>query len=423
MAEGSCGDAVFEVAAGNHHRRGAVVSAACGCDCRRACGCDCDCDSGCDCDCGAECRCGEGKAFWELDDTGSRARQVPVQWVCDCAGCRLYWRVDGLSPGQLRRYLLTSAGCDAAPSAWDTAGCACGCPAGGGVHVALQPGEQADFATGGQTFTSYVFRGGIARPYCYPVLGPGGLEVTNLTPPDHVHHKSMYVAQGEVNGQDNWSEMPGHASTVNTGVKVVAQGPVLGAIRSGNDWMAADGRKLLREVTRITVYDAGPDARRMDWRILWRADYGGVHFGDTKEAGTIAVRVAESMEESRGGRIVNAHGGVSEAECWGKRSPWVDYHGPVGDQVLGIALFDHPDNLRHPTWWHVRSYGLFTANEWGLHDFTGDWAKRGDYVLPAGQALAFNFRVYIHRGCHREADVAGRYLDYAAPPEVRRLEA
>ena len=60
--------------------------------------------------------------------------------------------------------------------------------------------------------------------------------------------------------------------------------------------------------------------------------------------------------------------------------------------IGGIAIFDHPENLRYPTTWHVRNYGLFTANQWGIHDFTGDWSQRGDLTLEEGDALTF----YLH---------------------------
>ena len=33
---------------------------------------------------------------------------------------------------------------------------------------------------------------------------------------------------------------------------------------------------------------------------------------------------------------------------WGKRSRWVAYHGPIDGQEVGVAIFDHPENPRHP---------------------------------------------------------------------------
>lgn len=287
----------------------------------------------------------------------------------------------------------------------------------------VTPGEgRYDFAVSGKPFTSYLVGAEHARPHCLPVYGPGGVEVTRSQPGDHVHHRSIYVAQGSINGYDNWSEEPGHARTVNRSCAETAEGPVCAQLLAENDWETPEGRKLLAETTRLTVYHLPGEARLMDWDITWTAAYGGVFFGDTKEAGTLSVRVAESMRVDRGGRMVNGYGGVGEAECWGQPAPWVDYSGVSEGRHVGLALFDHPANFRYPTPWHVRDYGLFTANCWGLHDFTGDWSVRGDYALPAGQSLHWTFRMYLHEGDEQSAQVGPRWLDFAYPPQVTVLD-
>jgi len=334
--------------------------------------------------------------------------------VGSCSGCCsesavVSLIVDRLAAGLTRRYqaeIVDSGGC-----------CDCGC-GGSGVSLTHVPGSRVDLEIGGKLFTSYVVKEGIARPYCYPIIGPGGVGMTNLGPSDHPHHRSMYVAQGEVNGHDNWSELEGHACTVNKSLEVVAQGAVMGALRAAGDWVTASGQPILEERVCLCTWNLPGSARLLDWEITWAARYGGVFLGDTKEAGTLAVRVAESMEGRYTGLITNGYGGVTERETWGKRAPWCDYSGEVDGRKVGLAIFDHPSNLRYPTHWHVRDYGLFTVNQWGIHDFTGDWAQRGDYALPAGQELRFRFRVYIHEGGASEARVGDRFHDWATPPDV-----
>lgn len=48
------------------------------------------------------------------------------------------------------------------------------------------------------------------------------------------------------------------------------------------------------------------------------------------------------------GRLVNARGDRDQA-AWGKRAEWCDYHATREGKIYGIAIFDHPQNLRHPT--------------------------------------------------------------------------
>ena len=83
--------------------------------------------------------------------------------------------------------------------------------------------------------------------------------------------------------------------------------------------------------------------------------------------------------------------------------------------MVGIAIFDHPKNPRHPTWWHVRSYALFAANPFGKHDFEklAD-PKAGDMTIPAGGSTTFRWRFYFHMGDEKAGKVAEHFKEYAA---------
>ena len=84
----------------------------------------------------------------------------------------------------------------------------------------------------------------------------------------------------------------------------------------------------------------------------------------------------------------------------------------MNGKTIGIAIFDHPDNPRHPTTWHVRDYGLFAANPFGLHDFEKNLNTRGDLVIPKGQEVTFRYRFYLHEGDEQQAKVADTYKEY-----------
>jgi hypothetical protein len=125
------------------------------------------------------------------------------------------------------------------------------------------------------------------------------------------------------------------------------------------------------------------------------------------------------MEVRHGGRIENSYGGVNEGETWGKRAHWCDYSGPAEGNIVGIAVFDSPKSFRYPTYWHVRDYGLMTANPFGLSYFYNDPHRRGDHTLPSGETLFFSYRLYIHPGDAAQARVAERYHDFVNPPVIK----
>ncbi len=276
----------------------------------------------------------------------------------------------------------------------------------------------------GQLFTEYFYKD-VPRPYCYPLIGPGGVAMTRNFPmknvpgetQDHPHHRSLWFAHGSVNGHDFWSEQKDFGKTVHEDFLEVKSGAKVGVIRERNKWVAADGTVVCTDERTLRFYNPGTAHERLiDFEITLKASQGDVTFGDTKE-GTMAVRVAETMRlksEPEHGHIVNSNG-VRDDQTWGKRADWCDYYGPVEGKTVGIAIFDHPQNPRHPTWWHVRDYGLFAANPFGLHDFEKQQPKdAGQLTVPAGQSLTFRYRVYLHEGDEQQASVAEHYRQYVS---------
>ena len=268
--------------------------------------------------------------------------------------------------------------------------------------------ERVEFTVAGLPFTSYVFGDPAAsRPSFFPLIGPAGAAMTRGFPmralpgetTDHPHHRSLWAAYGEVDGADNWGDGRGHAWTRHR--SLLPQTPdAPGRMAAHADWEADDGRLLCRERLEIHILPLVDDARLVDWRLTLTApDDRPVHFGDTKEGGLCALRVASVLDGKRGGRIENAEGGAGEKACWGKRSRWCDYSGrhPEANGTVGMAILDHPASFRHPTAWHVRDYGLFAANPFGLGTFSGG-QEDGAYVLPAGESLTFRYAVLIHAG-------------------------
>ena len=109
----------------------------------------------------------------------------------------------------------------------------------------------------------------------------------------------------------------------------------------------------------MTFY-SDPKLRTIDFVITLTAAQDVV-FGDTKE-GAFAIRLADAFTEKKGCKIVDADGRTKMVEVWGKRSNWVDYSADVDGEKFGVAIFDHPSNLNHPTYWHARDYGLFALD-------------------------------------------------------------
>ena len=318
----------------------------------------------------------------------------------------------------------------------------CAVQAAAGNNVKLtRADDRVRVEIGGQLFTEYIFKGG-PKPYLYPVLAADGTEMMRHFPmkgkggvpgevEDHPHHRSLWFTHGAVNGVDFWAEsdFAKQGKIVNESVEQSVKDNVA-TIRSRNKWVGPDGTVHLTDETTIRIQGV-PEGRYLDYEVTLKAPKDKpVVFGDTKE-GAMAIRLplwmtpthkqGKSVHEGKG-VIVNAEG-IRETDSskkknddtWGKRSTWVDYHAPKDGKVYGVAMFDHPKNPRHPTWWHVRSYALFAANPFGQHDFENlKDPKAGDFTIPAGQSATFRWRFYFHLGDEKAAKVAEKYKEYAA---------
>jgi hypothetical protein len=232
---------------------------------------------------------------------------------------------------------------------------------------------------------------------------------------DHPHHRSLWFAHGAVNGHDFWSEEKDFGKTVHERFLAIKSGTDDAVISSSNNWIAADG-KLICTDDRTLRFSRGakPSERIIDFDITLHALNTELVLGDTKE-GTMSIRIAETMRlkgKVGHGHIVNAAGDRDD-NTWGKRAAWCDYYGPVEGKMVGIAIFDNPDNPRHPTWWHVRDYGLFAANPFGRHEFEKLSDKTaGDLKVPANGSVRFRYRFYFHEGTETDAMIPERYAEY-----------
>ncbi len=266
----------------------------------------------------------------------------------------------------------------------------------------------------GEPFATYVpeFNG---TPVIWPIIGPSGKSMTRSYPmgkapnekEDHVHHRSMWFTHGDVNGLSYW-----HRETIKHREFVKIEGGKRALIVTRNDWLTPEGKKVCED-ERTLRFGSDGDARWIDFDVVIKASNGPVRFGDTKE-GTMAVRVAETMkvDAEKGGRIVNSEGQMDKA-AWGKPAAWVDYQGPVDGENLGIAILNHPSSFRFPTYWHVRTYGLFAANPFGLDNFISGRDVDGSHTLADGETMKLYYRVVLHRGDEKTAKLAEAFAAYA----------
>ena len=265
----------------------------------------------------------------------------------------------------------------------------------------VQKNDAVEVRFGEELFT-VVRTNEFAKPILFPVMATGQIPITRSSPmakvageaDDHPHHKSVWFAHGDVNGVDFWSEK----GSIKTRRLVVDEQAL--SVHLENDWSAGE-KRICRDETSYT-FGCTSTTRWIDFAITIFATESELRFGDTKE-GMWAVRTRPGLQLTADpkngvdevfGKASNSEGATGK-EIWGKRAKWVLYEGKLDGTSISMMMMDHPENLRHPTTWHARDYGLVAANPFGLHDFLMEPSGSGEHRIRQGESIKFRYRLLL----------------------------
>lgn len=262
-------------------------------------------------------------------------------------------------------------------------------------------------------------------PYLYPLSAPKGAMLNRHWPMDdsvpseerdHPHHRCFWLSHGDVNGYDFWAwkGKKGEAKIVHQRFENLQTSQNSADFTAILEWQAG-GQVLLTEKRHYTIINRSAQTRIVDITSALEATHEDVTFGDSKE-GFCAFRTDGSLRlngPTAAGHIASSEG-VRDADCWGKRARWVSFYGPnEAKQPSIITLMDHSDNLRHPTWWHARDYGLLAANPFGIHEFESNKQRgSGNHTLKKGQTLTFRYRLVLQSGTFDAAATENLWKDF-----------
>ena len=283
-----------------------------------------------------------------------------------------------------------------------------------GIETSQQE-DQVDVSLAGTPLFTFRYGPAFPKPVINPILSPAGVNMLRepmgaYTEGEHPWQRGLTLMQGAINGVDCWNERDaeGFGRTVQDTI-ALSHTPLSATIETANTWYEKD-RPLMTDHRSYRLYDTARDAAVLDIYLTVKATHGPVTIGDTKEGGFLCLRVNPTMNAADQGSMRNAYGATDETGCWSRSSHWMDYYGPVGGELVGFAILDHPDNFRYPTTWHVRGYGLFAPN---------CWMFKPDHHLDAGEEMTFRWRVVVHAGDTGTADISNRFLDYVDGPRVK----
>lgn len=270
---------------------------------------------------------------------------------------------------------------------------------------AVKQGPKIDVLINNNLFTSYIFSNDEKYPCFFPVNGPSSASVTSMRNANYPHHSSLFFGCDMVNGGNYWQEGLDRGQIISLRADILqAEGDKV-VIENECIWTRPGAEAPIKDIRRITITAQSKEIFQIDFDIVMEMlmDVTILRTNHSLFSG----RMDPDLAVTNGGTMVNAEGETGEKGTFGKASPWMDYHGPRMGKTEGMAIMQHPSNKWYPAPWFTRDYGFFspTPMYWPEDPDKGTRLKKGEQVK-------LRYRVLIHSGDHKQADIAGQFKRY-----------
>jgi len=278
-------------------------------------------------------------------------------------------------------------------------------PSGKAQNVSAQPVSQViQVKIAGKTFTWYKFLTDQKYPYLFPVLGPlGGDSLTTETSDPYPHHHSLFFGCDKVSGGNYWHGANEVGQISSKGPKIIQAKGKRVVIEDHTRWHRRGAPDPFTDTRQIIISAPSPTLRFIDFTITLTA-LSDVQIAKTNHS-LFCARMAPRMNVQNGGRLVNAEGKLSQKGTLAAKSNWCDYSNKVNGKTQGLAILVWPKNRWSPCTWLTRDYGFFSPTPM-------NWLGPEGLRFKKGESLTLKFRVVVHAGNEKDADIAGIYKDW-----------
>lgn len=271
--------------------------------------------------------------------------------------------------------------------------------------TAEKVGDKIEFSVDGNLFTNYIISEYEKYPFFFPVNGPSKASVTSMRNANYPHHSSLFFGCDKVNDGNYWQEGLERGQIISLRADILESGTERAVIENECIWRRPGADAPVKDKRRITVTAPSKDKYILDFEITMEMLLD-VTIDKTNHS-LFSGRMDPDLAVTSGGTMINAEGETGEKGTFGKRSAWMDYNGKRMGATEGMAIIQHPSNEWFPAPWFTRDYGFFspTPMYWPENDKTTE--------LKKGEKITLRYRVIVHSGNEKEADIAGEFKKYS----------
>jgi hypothetical protein len=224
-------------------------------------------------------------------------------------------------------------------------------------------------------------------------------------PADHIWHRGLWWSWKTINGINYWEEdkethlSPGRNEI--TQVKVKTHSDATAEANLHISYHPPNKPPVLTEKRTLEISQPNDTGvYTIDWKSVFTAHDRDVLLDRTPVLGQpngvawggyagLSIRLADNATDRQ---AVDSAGTEFAGEFNASKARWCDYTiKTASGKPAGIAVLDHPDNLRHPTPWYV------ILGE-GMKYYSPALLYYEPYVIQAGATLELRYRILVHPG-------------------------
>ncbi len=266
-------------------------------------------------------------------------------------------------------------------------------------------GSELSIMDGESPVLTYHHGGELHKPYFHPIYTPNGSIVTDDAPGDCPYHHGLCFAWEDVDGVNYCRETDCDESERGRIVHREFRDKVANGHSANftvvNDWVDPNDYKSIEEICRIRVYQPQEDRQLIDLQFCFSAQSRDVSIGVSPESQGLCFRGTE-MEYRK---VTNSEYSIGQSEVSGKAAKWCSLNGVLSDEAVGVAIFDHPSNLGHPT--------PFLALDDSIGFVATTFAFTKPHIIAAGETLSLSYRIVVYLGDLFTFDLWTCYDEYA----------
>jgi hypothetical protein len=271
--------------------------------------------------------------------------------------------------------------------------------------TAEKVGNKIEFRVNGNLFTNYILSEDEKYPFFFPVNGPSNASVTSMRNANYPHHSSLFFGCDRVNGGNYWQEGLERGQILSIRADILESGGDKAVVENECIWRRPGAVAPIKDIRKITVTKPSPEKFYLDFEVTMEM-LEDVSIQKTNHS-LFSGRMDPDLAVINGGTMINAEGETGEKGTFGKSSAWIDYYGERMGKTEGMAILQHPTNEWFPSPWFTRDYGFFSPTPMY-------WPENGENtVLKKGDKLSLKYRVIVHSGNEKEADIAGEFVKYS----------